>query len=290
VKLYSIYEHGVCNTKPGDIVLGQPAPVLPNVPPEAIDTESITYRTFTERTDITKIIIMPYSHDAIYTAWWSELVKNHGKNCIFISGEPWFKTWNEASPFKEYGIENKVRIDVGIDADDYPRVKHTYNPPGVRGVFYVGHTGWYKNIAMLETLAARMPHISFTHIGQGTIKGFKKRDSFAKLSPDYLRALGETNDMFINVSTGDPNATTILEMTSAGFLVACTPESGYDNPHFIKLSSDDVEKNVAEIERLQHLPEKIIEQEVAKNRAFVEEKYAWKGITDQVVEFVRRVS
>lgn len=290
VKLYSIYEHGICKTKPGDIVLAQPAPTLPKVPPEDIDRKAITYRTFTERSDITKIIIMPYSHDATYTRWWSELVREYGRNCIFISGEPWFKTWDEASPFKEYVIENKLRIDVGLDANDYPRVKKTFNPPNKRGIFYVGHTGWYKNKEMLEALAKRMPDVRFTHIGQGTIAGFEKRDAFAKLSPEYLTLLGETCDIFINVSTGDPNATTILEMTSAGFVVACTPESGYDNPHFVKLSAHDVEKNVADLTALLTLPEEQLVQQTEENRAYVLERYAWKGITDQVLAFVARVS
>lgn len=290
VKFYSIYEHGVCKTRPGDIVLAQPAPVLPKVPPENIDRQAITYRTFTERADITKIIIMPYSHDATYTKWWSQLVQDHGENCIFISGEPWLASWDTASPFREFPIKNKLRIDVGLDERDYPRVKKSFNRAGARGIFYVGHTGWYKNTGMLEELARRMPEVSFTHIGQGSIAGFNKRDAFAKLSPEYLASLGETHDIFINVSTGDPNATTILEMTSAGFVVACTPESGYDNPHFIKLSAHDVEKNITEIKKLQTLPEEVLLEKTQENRAYVVERYAWGNITGQVLEFIKRVS
>jgi hypothetical protein len=290
VKLYSMYEYGVAKTSPGDIVLAQPAPVLPHVPPQEIDKQAVTYRTFTEREGITKIIIMPYSHDETYTKWWTELVREHGTNCIFISGEPWMKTWEDKSPFRTLPIKNKLRIDVCIDAEDFPLVKHSFNPVGKRGVFYIGHTGWYKNTKMLEAVAKAMPNTRFGHVGLGHIEGFEKVADFTTLTPEFLAKLAETYDIFINVSTGDPNATTVVEMLSAGFPVACTPETGYEGPHYTMISTNDVAYNVAALQGLQVVSEEELLRRGRAGSDFARKHFNWERTMADVVAFVERVS
>jgi glycosyltransferase involved in cell wall biosynthesis len=288
VKLYSMYEHGVADTAPGDIVLAQPAPVLPHVPPQEIDKKAITYRTFTERKDITKIIIMPYSHDETYTRWWRDLVRDHGTNCIFISGEPWMATWEEKSPFRDLPIQNKLRIDVCIDAEDFPLIKHSFNSP--RGVFYIGHTSWYKNTRMLEAIAEAMPDTKFGHVGLGEVQGFEKVSDFAALTPDFLRKLSKTYDIFINASTGDPNATTVVEMLSSGFPVACTPQTGYEGPWYTKLSTNDVAGNVEVLRGLQALSDEELIRRGREGSEYARKHFSWERVMQDVVAFVERVS
>jgi hypothetical protein len=290
VKLYSMYEHTVADTSPGDIVLAQPAPVLPHVPPQELDKEAVTYRTFTERKDITKIIIMPYSHDEIYTRWWSELVRDHGTNCIFISGEPWMKTWDERSPFRTFEIPHKLRIDVCADSEDFPYVKDSFNERGKRGVLYIGHTGWYKNVQMLEELAKRMPDTRFGHLGLGQIKGFVKIDEFAKITPEFLKRLAKEYDIFISVSTGDPNATTVVEMLFAGFPVACTPETGYEGPQFTRLSTTDISYNVNTLSTLLALPEAELLRKGREGSVYAKGRFEWGKTMADVVAFVEQVS
>lgn len=288
VRFYSAYEHGVCNTKPGDLVIGHPAPVLPHVPPREIDKKAITYRTFTERSDITKIIMMPYSHDADYAAWWSDLVKEHGRNCVFLSGPIWFDTWNK-SPFKDFEISNKYRMNMGIDLEDYKRSKISYNKPGKRGFLYVGHTAWYKNIAQLESIAKAMPGYRFGHIGSGNIPGWEKISGFADLTPEFVRTVARDFDIFVNASHGDPQVTTVLEHMAMGFLVACTPESGYSYESLQKLSTHDTEFNVSQLMILQNIQEAEIETRVADNLRILRENHSWSKIAKDTLTFIESV-
>lgn len=285
VRFYSAYEHGVCDTKAGDIVIAHPVPVLPHVPPREIDKESVTYRTFYEKHDITKVIMMPYSHDAQYTAWWSDLVRDHGKNCIFLSGKIWMDTW-ERSPFKDLDIRNKFRMDMGLDLRDYPRVKTSYNAPGTRGYLYVGHTGWYKNIAELERIAAAMPGYRFGHIGSGKIQGWDKISEFADLTPSFMGDVGRDYDVFVNASYADPQVTTVLEHMALGFLVACTPESGYSYPSLQRLSIDDTAFNRAQLEALQQVGEADIEKRIADNVSVLRANHSWDTVTRNTITFI----
>ncbi len=289
VKFYSLYEHGVCDTLPGDIVLAQPAPELPHNPPRSIDKHSITYRTFEEKSGIIKIIIMPYSHDPLYTAWWSEFVRDYGRNCIFISGKHWFDTWNE-SPFRDFPIQNRMRMDMGIDLTDYPRVKRRYNPPGKRGFLYIGHTSWYKNTPELERIAAAMPGYRYGHIGGGKIEGWSKIADFADLTPAFMRTVAEEYDIFVNTSTADPQVTTVLECMAMGFLVAATPESGYHYPSLHGFSTTDTAANCTVLQALQYMKEGEIEREVAENISLLAKNHSWERISSEVIRFIHSVN
>lgn len=286
VKFYSIYEHGVCDVKRGDIVLAQPAPELPQNPPERIDRESVTCRTFYEHPEALKIIIMPYSHDHLYTRWWSDLVKDHGRNCIFIAGKIWLDTWS-SSPFRDFKIERLMRMDMGLDLKDYPRVKTRYNPPGERGFLYVGHTSWYKNTAELERIAAALPGYRYGHIGGGEIAGWKKIANFADLTPSFMRDIAEEYDIFVNTSSADPQVTTVLEHMAFGFMVAATPESGYSYPSLHALSTRDTDFNCRELKALQEKKETAIEKEVEENLSILRTSHSWERITDDVLRFIR---
>jgi len=288
VRFYGIYEHTVCNTLPGDIVLAQPAPITKDNPPKYIDKESVTYRTFYEKKDIIKIIIMPYSNDNFYTAWWKDLVKDHGKYCLFFAGQIWFDRWNE-SPFKNLPIIKRHRLNMGLDLKDYPRVKKVYNEKNKRGVLYIGHTSWYKNTIELEKIAEKMPNIKFGHIGGGNIKGWDKIADFADLTPEFMSNISKDYDIFLNVSTADPQVTTVLENMAFGFLVGCTSESGYEFPSLFKMSTNNTDFNISQIKKMQEIDDNEINKIYEQNMEVIRKQYLWPGVEGDVINFVNDI-
>lgn len=288
IRFYSMYERGICHVKSGDLILAQPAPRLPDNPPREIDREAITFRTFTSFPDNKKIIIMPYSGDLTYTFWWKDLVRDFGENCLFFSGQIWFDRW-EDSPFKDLSIKRKKRLNMGIDLSDYPRYKKIFNPKGQRGYLYVGHSAWYKNTKQLEKIAESLPGYKFGHIGGGKIEGWNKIADFADLTKDFMEKIAQDYDIFINVSSGDPQVTTVLEAMAFGFLVGCTPESGYEYPSIVKLDKDKTSLNIAELIKLQNMEDNDIKSVVEKNMNVLAKNYSWQAVKQEVLDFIKEI-
>ncbi len=285
VRFYSIYEHTVAPVRSGDLVLAQPAPVTTDNPPRQIDKEAVTHRTFYEHPEVKKIIIMPYSGDSLYTAWWKDLVRDHGANCIFLCGKIWIDRWN-LSPFKGLSIKRLLRLNMCIDQDEYPLVKSSFNSKGKRGYLYIGHVSWYKNTSQLERIAEAMPEYTFGHIGGGHIRGWEKISEFADLTPQFMAKIAEVYDVFVNCSTADPQATTILEQMCFGFAVACTPESGYTYDSVIPLSTTDTIFNVKQLLKLQNLDQEILLEWSKKNREYARLFHHWEAFSKEIMKYI----
>lgn len=290
VRLYSLYEHTVADIKVGDIFIGQPVPRggFGAQRSHIDDPDSVTSRTIREFPSSRNFIIMPYAHDAEYSLFAKDLFKTNatdGGGAIFIGGAIWERDWKERSPLADIGDLRKIHLTaMGVDARDYPTVKTTFNPKGKRKYLYIGHTGWYKNAQQLERIAAAMPGQTFIHVGGGELHGWENR-GFASLTPEYMRTLAEECDIFINVSTSDPQATTIVEQMCFGFAIACTPETGYDYPALATLRTRDTDHNVRVLQHLQHVDEEALLMQARENRRIAEEKHGWAQFTDQVLDF-----
>lgn len=177
-------------------------------------------------------------------------------------------------------------MDNAIDPNEYPMVKTKFNPKGERKFFYVGHTAWYKNTIEMERLADCMPHFCGSHIGGGIIKGWKKIADFATLTPEFMLRIADEYDIFINTSSGDPQATTILEAICFGFPVACTPETGYNYPSIMKLDVNDTVKNIETLIRMQHMEETELQKLVKSNYTYVLDKHSWKSFLEKITKFM----
>jgi hypothetical protein len=231
---------------------------------------------------------MPYAHDAQYSTFAKSLFKTNaiaGGGAIFIGGKIWERDWNDKSPLADIGDLRKIHLtEMGIDVEEYPKVKTTFNPKGKRKYFYIGHTAWYKNAPELERIAAAMPEYSFVHIGGGELHGWENR-GFASLTSAYMRALAEECDIFVNVSSADPQATTIVEQMCFGFTIACTPETGYDYQTLSELRINDTEHNVRTLLELQNLDESDLLARARENRRIAEEQHGWAQFTNKILDF-----
>ena len=50
-----------------------------------------------------------------------------------------------------------VHLDIAIHSADLPFIKEKFNPVEKRRTLYIGHTAWYKNTSLLESLVERLP-------------------------------------------------------------------------------------------------------------------------------------
>jgi len=292
IRLYRFYEHTVAAMQPGDIFIGQPLPIggLGETRASADDPLSITSRTIREFPSDRNFILMPYAHDEQYSGFLRDIVRENttaGGGEIFIGGKIWERDWEKRSPLASIGPLRKVHVtSMGIDVADYPLVKKRFNPRGKRKYLYIGHTAWYKNTRELERIAERMTGYEFAHIGGGEIRGWKKLSNFAVLTPGYATRLAQEYDIFVNVSTADPQATTIVEQMCFGLSIACTPETGYEYPTLVRLSTNDADYNVQALHALQEEEEETLLARARENRLIAERDHTWKQFTDTILNFV----
>lgn len=288
VKLYNLYEKVSLNLDESDIFIGQPLPAggFGPVRSETDERDSVTSKTVRQNPNKKTYLIMPYTHDPLYVNWARDLVASSPAGIILVGGKIWEEDWETKSPFKDISINKKIHIRMGIDPNDYPLVKNSFNPKGQRKFLYIGHTGWYKNTAELERIAEQMPNFVGAHIGGGEVKGWKKLANFADLTPSFMKELAKEYDIFLTTSTGDAQATTILEQMCFGLVVACTPETGYDHQSLIKLSTHDTSYNIKELEKLQQAEESQLLSIARENRKTAIEKHSWEEFTKKVVDFI----
>jgi glycosyltransferase involved in cell wall biosynthesis len=288
VRFYSMYEKGVCPMKEGDILIATPKQKGSlGTPTDSPDHDSITWRTLEAYPRHKKYIIMPYANDVQLVSWCKELMQKHGEHVIFLAGKIWMDQWDR-SPLRDTGIKNILRLDMGIDLAEYPMVKTHFNPKGKRKYLYIGHTAWYKNTAELEHIAAMMPDFEGGHIGNGTIRGWKKIADFADLTPAFMERIAKEYDIFVNTSTGDAQVTTVLEQMCFGFAVACTPESGYAYPSLFKLSTHDTAENIRVLTMIQTMDEQELLARAKENREIARTTHSWKRFCDQVIDFIKK--
>jgi hypothetical protein len=292
VRLYRYNEHTVASMRPGDIFIGEPLPLggYGEVRASIDDPESITSRTVREFPSERNFILMPYAHDEQYAGFLKGVVGENAKaggGALFIGGKIWERDWETRSPLAELGPLRKVHLTaMGIDTSQYPLVKKQFNAKGKRKYLYIGHDAWYKNTAELERIAARMPEYEFAHIGGGNVRGWKKLSNFAVLTAEYMSRLAREYDIFVNVSSADPQATTIIEQMCFGLTVACTPETGYEYKTLTLLGAHDTEQNVQRLRTLQEVGEDELIARAQENRRLVEQDHTWEQFTDTALDFV----
>ncbi len=286
VKFYDLWEKTSAIMKPGDLFIGLPVQVYDGRSWDHPSINCVTRRTL-EKNNLKGTIILPYCHDLRYNQSTTGLIERHGKNLIILSGKYWTDTWDQ-SPVKSY-VKNLLRVNMGIDSNEYPVVKNKFNPKGKRKYLYIGQAAWYKNTAQLEKIAEKIPNFEGGYISTGEIKGWKKIASWANLTPDYMKKLAQEYDIFVNVSSADPSPATILENMCFGFAVACTPESSYDYTSLTRLHVSDTDFNVKQLLELQNLDDVELLKRAKTNRELAIKNHNWEEITAKIVNFIERV-
>ncbi len=288
VRFYSLYEKGAIRLGEHDIFIGQPVPqggFSYEGRPSSDDPDSVTSATLRayKGSSHKKTLVMPYANDPLLVSWAKDLAENYANNLVLIGGSIWTDQWTQ-TPFGSINLNKVTRLDMGIDMQDYPLVKNTFNPAGKRKYLYIGHVAWYKNTSELERIARAMPAHEFAHIGAGDIKGWKKISGFAKLTPDFMARLSEEYDVFVSTSTADAQATTVLEQMCFGLAVAATPESGYEHPSLFHLRPHDTDFNVAVLKQLQVMPDNDLHAHVNENRRVVRERHSWPLFCKKLIQ------
>ena len=200
-----------------------------------------------------------------------------------IMGQYWWDKWKDSQ--YSHWMPKMVRLDMAVNTDRYPKVKHKFNPPGKRKVLFIGKNDPMKGVNFLIKLAREMNSVDFAWIGSGPeIEGVKRISGFRQLDSVFMNEISKEYDFFISPSKADPNPTTILESMAWGFPVICTPQSGYyETPYLFNIYSDDIPRSIETLNKLQHLPENDLISISQKAREVVEKEYNWGKFTATII-------
>ncbi|HLF70500.1 MAG TPA: glycosyltransferase [Actinomycetota bacterium] len=263
--LYDWSEHGAIDIADSDILIGHPHP-----------THGKVFSTTMARMTRGRVVMMPLHHAMPQISAFAIEQLQSADLILGLMGEHWYDTIDGTflAPFKE----KIVRLDMAIDATSYPFLRERFNPPGRRGILWVGANRPEKGVDLLSRIAARSPGVPRGWIGPGaSIPHIHHIAAHARLTPSYVRHLMERYDIFVNTSISDANPTTVLEAMAWGFPLACTPGSGYQGVGSIEtLDPNDIEACVATVARLQQADEGALQEAVAVNRRLVQEFYTWE--------------
>ncbi len=284
LKFYDLWEKGECDIKPGDKFIALPVHVYDGRTWDDPSIQRVTTRTLEKYPDLDATIIMPYCHDELYTRSIRGLLERYHPKAVLLSGEIWTRDWDK-SPIKNL-VSDILRVNMGIDPNEYPRLKTSFNPKGKRKYLYIGQTAWYKNTKQLEEIAKAMPQFEFGYISQGNIEGWKKIASWADLTTEFMAQVTAEYDFFINTSTADPSPATILEQMCFGLPVACTPESSYEYDSIVRLDVKDIAFNVRQLEAMQYQSEEDLIRIADTNRELAIKNHNWEEISADIANFI----
>lgn len=227
-----------------------------------------------------KLLLCPFVPDARQVSFIDEIIPYCDKY-LTITGEYWFAQIKD-SPFAHW-LPKMVHMDLAVEKGYFPFIKKTFNPPGKRKFLYIGSLVWFKNVSYLSQLAAALPDIEFSWIGNGYgIKNLKSLGYQDFKSPDALRLI-EEHDFMITVGVSDANPTTILESMAWGLIPVCTRESGYFSFDSIKnIPLNDVLSATRILENLNHMPVAELKKIQELNIGLIDTRFNWKRFSEQV--------
>jgi len=289
VLLYHVDEKQSLKLGNNDIVLGHFWPDMrtkenSNNNWTRYDPEQITNAAILNYPYDKRIFVMtPFNHSTEQSGWAIPLMKQ-AHHYIGICGDYWVDTLDQSA----YAfLQGKMsHLNMGIDIRHYPKVKTGFSKAGKRKFLYIGRISKEKNIDMLEAIAASNKNFYGGYIGKGVIKGWHQISSSAVLTSKFMSKLALEYDFFINASNYDAQATTVLEAMSWGFVVACTPQSGYVEESIFRLSTNNVEHNIKIIELMNSLDENELQAIVHQYQILLRKKYTWEKFTDKLIKIL----
>jgi glycosyltransferase involved in cell wall biosynthesis len=267
VRLYDWRETGTIELAVNDILLGHPHP----------DPQTLMQQMLRSGTRCRlKALLFPIHHAMTEINEYALPLLDSADVVLGIMGSYWYDTLE--SSFLAEWKKKIVRLDLAVNASEYPLLKNKFNAPGRRGYLYIGNNRPEKGIEVLSKTLEKLDSYPRGWVGGGPeIAHVPRISGYRSLTRDFIAGLAEKYDIFLNTSFSDANPATILEAMAWGFPVACTPESGYYNmPTIVPLSTTDIDANVAALEELQHAPEERLRELSRANRALVETQYTWE--------------
>jgi glycosyltransferase involved in cell wall biosynthesis len=267
VRLYDWRERGIIQLAEDDILIGHPH----------ADPETLVQQTLRGGARCRlKALLFPIHHAMPEISEFTLPLLDRADVILGITGPYWYDTLEQShfAPWKG----KIVRLDLAVNAAEFPQVKKRFNPPGKRGYLYIGNNRPEKGIEALSATLERLEKYPRGWVGGGPdIPHVPRIAGYRPLTREFMAGLAEGYDIFVNTSLSDANPATILEAMAWGFPVACTPESGYYKmPTIVPLSTTDIDANVAALEGMQHAPEERLHELSRANRALVETQYTWE--------------
>ncbi|MDF1514948.1 MAG: hypothetical protein P1S60_14150 [Anaerolineae bacterium] len=260
----------------GDVLIGHPHPY-----------PKTCFRLSLRQPGWKRILALgPYNHgDGVQVAFYESFIRRCNLY-LAITGNYWFDSISR-SPFAHW--RPKMRhLDLAVDRNDFPILKHKFNPPGQRQFVYIGHSGWTKNPRFLEKIAQRMPNVHFSWIGAARrrhLAGFH-HFGYQDFSTTAAKQLISTFDFMITTSKSDANPTTILEAMAWGLIPVSTPQSGYIGYPGIRNIPLEIVKTVEILQELQHIPDTALREMQLENWQALDMHFNWDHFTQQIVNAI----
>lgn len=272
-RLYAWDETREINYREDDILLGHPNP-----DPNTIFQKALR----SNRKCKAKVLLFPIHHGIKSMNEFVLPLLDRADLILGIMGPYWFDTLDQS--FLAPWMHKMVRLDMAINASQYPHIKKKFNLPGERGYLYIGSNRPEKGPEILNATMARLTNFPKGWIGFGPdFPSIPRLSTYAELTPAFISGLLDKYDIFVNTSISDANPTTILEAMAWGYPVACTPQSGYYNiPSITTLSISDPDKNVEALLKLQYMAEEGILDLSKTNRELIERQYTWQQFCSNV--------
>jgi len=276
VRLYDWDE--TCAIVPGsdDILLGHPHPA-----------PWTCFRRSMSQSGWRKIIAMsPYCHGDLQPSAFLDAIISRVDLFLAITGRYWYTSVGESS-FSHWRPK-MIHLDLAVDRNDFPVLKTSFNPLGERRFVYIGHSGWYKNVAYLTAIAKALPEMTFAWIGSSsaTIPSLISH-GFQDFQRDEARAVVASYDFMLTVGRSDPNPTTILEAMAWGLIPVCTPQSGYIGyPGIINVPLDNLQAVTKRLRMLQKMSEATLWRLQQENWNLIEQYFTWDRFAQQVIDAI----
>lgn len=293
VLLYNWTEVGLANLNEGDLVIGHPRPLEGKVPSEdgnsweEYDSKSMVNQALLSKIPFKKFILAPFNHSDKQMNWMSELINSN--SFIAITGDVWLHGYENIFPNLQKS--NFFSLNMCIDTANYPKVKKKFSPKGRRKFLYIGRNSKEKGIEYLSAIAKVIPSLEIGYISSGVIPFCKKICDPRALNTEFIMQIAEEYDFFINASTFDAQATTILEAMSWGFAVVCTRETGYYHPESIyNLPVDRIDECVNLINYLQNVNEDELLRRQEINFSLLINKYSWIKFQEKIMNCIGAMS
>lgn len=277
VLYYQWDSHQDIDLQPDDILIGHPH----------YDQNTIVQKAFRKnRPCKAKCTIHPLHHGRPEDNLPFDYLAREATAIFSIMGKYWYDTL-EQSAFAHW--KPKItRLDMCVDANGYQYIKGDFNPPGKRGIVFVGSSMPQKNLGMLVQIAANMPDVKFEwYGGSADHQLFRLPNVYVEgwqdISPDKRIDICRKNDIIISTSCSDANPTTICEFgLASGLIPIVTKQSGYYDNSVINIPLDDIGGSIKILREWLNKPSDELKQFSLRNRETCIKDYAWSGFCEKV--------
>jgi glycosyltransferase involved in cell wall biosynthesis len=267
----------------GDVLIGHPHPLA----------ETVFRRSFSMPGWGKRLVMLPFRHGPWLSeiGWWDPLICR-ADWFLAICAPYWTDTMSRS--WTSHWSYKTVQVDLAVDQDHFPFIKHQFNPPGRRKFLFIGSAFKHKGFEYLLEIVHANPQFDFGWIGWGdhTIEcpgmaRYGKRDFSV---PENLE-LVKSYDFMLTCGRSDANPTSILEAASWGLVPVCTPQSGYYNQNWIvNIPLDDVDGASTILRNLNAIPEGELREFQVRGRKALSKHYTWDRFAAQVRDCIEKPS